>query len=124
MRHLLTLILFALASTAQADPFAYFQVYPVVPGQTLVASLIVNGGPVIECAVPAVDGGVQPKCDLASLTFPGNYSLVGTVTIVPSCTNTPSGAECVAGGQATAPTPFSLALRGARVATPVVRIAP
>lgn len=82
-----------------------------------------NGGAPIACTLPAVTGGWQPTCSLASLTVPGAYTLVMTVTYNTNCLNTLDAADCVGAGSASSK-PFMYTWREAVVPIPVLQIVP
>lgn len=106
------------APTLTADPYPDTGVVPDT------ATLTVNGGVPISCTLPTVAGGKQPTCDLASVTAPGVYTLVLTVTKNPSTVMTGPNAGTTDPGGSASSAPFVWTRRAAGVGTPVVRIQP
>ena len=111
------------ASPAMAAPFIVADPYPATGVQPDSASFTVNGGSPVACALETVSGGVRPKCDLASITTPGTYTIVVTVTKNPSITNGTNTATNTAGSVASS-APFAYRLITAPVAGPVLNVAP
>lgn len=111
------------AASAQAGPFLYADPYPPTSVQPDAASLTINGGTPISCTLVSVAGGLQPKCDLASITTDGTYTLIMTVSKAASIATSPGGATNTAGGSASS-APFSYRLLRAPVATPALRVGP
>lgn len=111
------------ASPAMAAPFLIADPYPATSVQPDSASFTVNGGSPVACLLEAVTGGLRPKCDLASITTPGTYTLVLTVTKNAAITNGANTATNTAGSVASS-TPFSYRLITAPVAGPVLSVAP
>lgn len=86
----------------------------------------INGGAPIACALVAVTapaGGKQPKCDLASLTSSGTYTIVMTAKRAgPSCGNTSATAgQCTFGGSASS-APFAYTVRSGSVGAPTAPV--
>lgn len=124
MRKTLTLAALLLISTAtQAAPFLLADPYPASAPQPDSASFTVNGGAPVACQLVTVAGGVQPKCDLASITAPGTYTLVMTVSRAGGIVNGPNGATNTAAGSASS-SPFAYRLLVGNVPTPVLSVAP
>jgi len=117
------LIATAMIGSAHAAPFLYADPYPATGTQPDAASFTINGGSPIACQLVSVTGGLQPKCDLASITTAGTYTLVMTVSKAPSITNTSTGATNDPGGSASSP-PFAYVLRAGGVPTPTLRVGP
>jgi hypothetical protein len=101
------------APTLTADP------YPSTGTQPSAAVVTVNGGTPQPCTLRTVAGGLQPTCDLASITVPGTYTLVLTVSTVAGCT----GNACTGAGSASS-APFSYQWLGSVVPIPVLRLSP
>lgn len=124
MRHLYALLLAALASTAQADPFVYADPYPASIQQPAGVVFTINGGDRITCeAVRPADGSLLPKCDLGSITEPGTYILVMTVTWPYRCINSANGAECTEAGEASS-APFLFKRIASNVPIQGLRVGP
>lgn len=120
MKHSILILLAAVVTAAAAAPTLTANPYAVAPAA---ATLSVDGGPPIACTLPSVSGGVQPTCDLASITAPGTYTLVLTVTKNAECVNTLNAAECSGAGSASS-APFAYTWKGSVVPTPVLSVAP
>lgn len=121
MKHLLTLPVLLACSAALAGPHTLTaNPYATVPAAVV---FTVNGGPPIACALPAVTGGWQPTCSLTSITLPGTYTLVMTVTTNTNCINTLDAADCTGAGSASS-APFTYTWRDAVVPTPVLQVVP
>jgi len=109
------LALLLLAASAHAAPYLYAEPYPLT-NETAVqpseAHMTINGGPAIACELIAVgsEGAKQPKCDLASITAPGQYTLLMTV-------NAPSYAAATS-------TPFGYSLAVQCMSAPVLKTTP
>lgn len=123
MKTLLTIILALWCSLCAANPFLVADPYPATGTQPDGASVTVNGGSPLNCTIETVTGGVRPKCDLASITTPGTYTLVLTVTRSAGCTSTANGSTCTAAGSASA-SPFSYVWRAGTVSPPAARVEP
>ena len=123
MKYLIALALTTASFTASAAPFLYADPYAATGVQPDTASLTVNGGAPIQCQLMTVTAGLQPKCDLGSITTVGTYTLVMTVAKAASITNTTGGATNTGGGTASS-APFSYVLRSGNVSAPVLRVAP
>ena len=123
MKHLFAVALTMASFTASAAPFLYADPYPATGVQPDTASLIVNGGAPIQCQLVTMTAGLQPKCDLGSITTVGTYTLVMTVAKAASITTTPGGATNTGGGTASS-APFTYVLRSGNVSAPVLRVAP
>jgi hypothetical protein len=116
-------ILLLAATPAMASPFLYADPYPSTSVQPDSASLTVNGGSPVACILETVTAGIRPKCDLSSITTPGTYTLVMTVTKSASITSGTNTATNTAGSSASS-APFSYRLITAPVAGPALRVAP
>lgn len=116
---LVAAVLFAASMAAQAAPFITGQVYPSLDA----ATVSVNGANPIACVLTAATGGVQPRCDLASIVTPATYTLVMTVSKAAGCTNGTNTATCASGGTASS-APFSYVWQGGSVPVPTVQVAP
>lgn len=112
-----------LAMPASAAPFLYADAYPATGVQPDAASFTINGGSPIACQLETVAAGVRPKCDLASITTPGTYTLVVTVTKAGGIANTSGGATVTQAGSASS-APFAYRLAGGSVPTPVLSVGP
>jgi hypothetical protein len=112
-----------LASVAYAAPFLYAEAYPSTATQPDAASFTVNGGAPIACQLEALSAGLRPKCDLASITAAGTYTLVLTVSRQPAIVNTSGGATNTQGSTASS-APFVYRLVTAPVAGPMPSVAP
>ena len=124
MKLALVLLAFALATFGvQAAPFLYADPYPSTGVQPDAASFTVNGGAPIACQIAAVSGAVQPKCDLGTITTPGTYTLVMTVSKAAGIVNTPGGATNTSGGSASS-IPFAYKLLAGSVPTPALSVSP
>ena len=123
MKHLLALFLALFAFAAQAAPFLYSEAYPATGAQPDAATVTINGGAPVTCTVQTVTAGKQPKCDLASITSPGTYTLVLTVTKAAGIVNTTGGATNDPGGSASS-SPFAYVLRGSFAPTVTPTVAP
>lgn len=113
----------ALCASAMSAPLLVSDPYPSTGVQPDSATFTINGGPAQPCAIVAVAGGLQPQCDLASITAPGVYTLVMTVSRAPSLTNIGGGAVKDSGGSASS-APFRYELVVGGVGTPVLRVLP
>lgn len=120
MKALITLALLLLSAAAHAAPTLRSDPYPIGPAA---ATFTVNGGPPQACTLPTVPGGVQPTCDLASITAPGTYTIVLTVTQNLKCVNTLNAADCSGEGSASS-APFAYTWRGSVVPGPVLHVEP
>ena len=118
MRTLL-LSIFLLAGTAHAAPTLTADPYPATGVQPSAVVSSVNGATPVACTLRTVSGGLQPTCDLASITVPGTYTLVVTVSTVAGCT----GNACRGAGSASS-APFGYQWLGSVVPTPVLQISP
>jgi hypothetical protein len=116
----LFLLSFLLSSMAFARPTLTSAPYAISPAAV---TFTVNGGSPIACTLPAVSGGVQPTCDLASIATPGTYTLILTVTTNVDCVNTLNAATCSGAGSASS-APFAYTWNGSGVPTPVLSVAP
>ena len=68
------------AGVVVAAPFLQSSPYPVTGVQPDSVSMRINGGAPIPCTlVVEADGALTPKCDLASLTVAGTYTITMTV---------------------------------------------
>jgi hypothetical protein len=114
------LVLGLLSATAFAAPTLTSDPYAVAPAA---ATFTVNGGSPKACTLPAVTGGVQPTCDLASIATPGTYTIVLTVTTNAGCVNTLNAADCSGAGSASS-APFTYKWNGSVVPGPVLRVSP
>lgn len=123
MKIVLTLILALWSSLCAASPFLTADVYPATATQPDGASVTVNGGAPIACVVESVTGGVRPKCDLASITTSGTYTLVLTVTRSANCAPSAGGSTCTGAGSASS-APFAYVWRAGSVTAPVARVEP
>lgn len=121
-RHLIAIAALVPAMVSAA-PFLYADPYPPSATQPDAARFTVNGAAPIQCVLEAVTGGVRPKCDLASITAPGTYTLVMTVSRAAGIVNTTGGATNDPGGSAPSD-PFTYVLRAGSVAKPVLSVAP
>lgn len=119
MKKSLFVILALLGGVANAAPTLTADPYPATGVQPDAATLSVNGTQTITCTLRTVTGGVQPACDLVSITTPGTYTLVMTVTKAAGCV----GNTCSGGGSASS-APFSYIWQGVNVLRPVVRLEP
>lgn len=114
---------------AQAAPFLSADPYgpdTATAAQPDSAEFTINGGAPIACALVAVTtpaGGKQPKCDLASLTSSGTYTIVMTAKRAgPSCGNTSATAgQCTFGGSASS-APFVYTVRSGSVGAPTAPV--
>jgi hypothetical protein len=97
------------ALTLYADP------YPPTVTQPDAASFTVNGGASIACPLVTVAAGLQLQCPLASITAPGIYTLVVTVTKTAGCNA--AGDTCWGAGSASS-APFVFAWQGGGVSAP------
>ena len=121
MKHLLIAPLLLAACDAFAGPHTLTaNPYATAPAAAVFTA---NGGAPIACTLPAVTGGWQPTCSLASLTTPGTYTLVMTVTTNTNCINTLDAADCVGAGSASSK-PFAYTWRDAVVPIPVLQVVP
>jgi hypothetical protein len=118
MKHSL-LALFLAAGVANAAPTLTADPYPSTGVQPDAATVSVNGTQTIQCTLKTVTGGLQPSCDLVSITAPGTYTLVMTVTKNAGCV----GNTCSGGGSASS-APFTYIWQGVNVTRPVVRLEP
>lgn len=123
MKTVLTIILALWSSLCAANPFLTADAYPASGTQPDGASVTVNGGAPIACVIETVAGGVRPKCDLVSITAPGTYTLVLTVTRSAACTPSAGGSTCTGAGSASS-APFSYVWRAGTVTAPVARAEP
>lgn len=123
MKYLLTLLLALASSIASAAPFLYADPYPPTSVQPDSASFTVNGGTPVPCTIETVTGGVRPKCDLASITVAGSYTLVLTVAKAAAIVNGTGGATNTAGSSASS-APFVYRLVTAPVAGPTLTVSP
>jgi len=105
---------------ASATPHLYADPYPTTGPRPDSVSLTVNGGAPIACALETVAGGVQPKCPLASITTPGTYTLVMTVTALGGV----SGGNTYTSPGSASSAPFTYVFRSGSASPPVVRLAP
>jgi non-ribosomal peptide synthetase component E (peptide arylation enzyme) len=117
-----------LSSAAPAAPFLVSDPYPPTGVQPDSASLSVSGGPTavpaIPCPLQSVAGGLQPRCDLGSLSAAGRYTLV--LTVVKNAGLGSGGSEAVLslGGQASS-APFVYTVQGGALNAPSqLRIVP
>jgi hypothetical protein len=108
---------------AQAAPFLLADAYPPTVTQPDSASFTVNGGAAIACTIETVTAGKRPKCDLASITTPGTYTLVLTATKAPSIVNAPNTATNDAGGSASS-APFAYVFKSGGVSLPSLTVTP
>jgi hypothetical protein len=97
------------AATLYADP------YPSTVTQPDAATFTVNGGAPIACALVTVAGGLQPQCPLASITAPGTYTLVMSVSKAAGCNA--AGDTCWAAGSASS-APFAYVWQNAGASAP------
>lgn len=116
------LSLTAVAGIAQAAPNLTSTPYAAADAPDA-ASFTVNGGAPISCALPNTAAGVTPTCNLGSITTPGVYTLVMTVTRNAACTNTTNAGSCGTAGTASSP-PFAYTLRNGSVSAPVLKLVP
>lgn len=124
MKHLLILIAVLACSAAIAAPTLVAAPYAVGPDQPETASLSVDGGAPIACTLKLAAGGtLQPMCDLASITAPGTYKLVLSVSNKSTLINETGGGTYVAGGTTEA-APFMYVFRRGVAAPPVPKLAP
>lgn len=123
MKYVPALCLLLLCGSAQAAPRLLADPYPATGVQPDTAAVTINGGAPLACTLVAVTGGLQPQCDLVSITNPGTYTLVMTVTKAASIVNTPGGAVNSPGGSASS-APFSYRLQAAGVAGPTLSVSP
>lgn len=119
MKHLLTLILLLASGIAIAAPTLTAAPYPPNSIQPHAAMFTVDGGPPKACSLVQVAGGLQPQCDLSSITLPGTYKLVMIVTTNAECINTPSAATCSGAGSASS-APFAYTWMGNAITPPVI----
>lgn len=112
-------ILGLITSAAIAAPTLTADPYPATGVQPDAATLSVNGTQTINCTLKTVTGGIQPSCDLVSITTPGTYTLIMTVTKAAGCV----GNTCSGGGSASS-APFTYIWQGVNVTRPVVRLEP
>ena len=115
---LLTILLTPLA--ALAAPFLQGDPYPANGPQPDAVSFTVNGGAPVACQLVAVPTGIQPKCDLASITTPGTYTLVMTA----SAKGGVSGGNIYTLPGSASSSPFSYTLRAGVATPPVVQLVP
>jgi hypothetical protein len=101
----------------------YAQVYPPTGVQPSSAGLTINGGAVQACQMLTVTGGVQPKCSLSSITTPGTYTLVMTVSTAASIVNGDNTATNTIGGSASS-APFAYLLRVGTAGAPQLVVMP
>src|SRR5262245_47021647 len=80
MKHSLLLLAF-ISAPVMAGPFLVANAYPSTATQPTSAEFTINGGAAKPCTLEAVTAGKQPKCDLASITAAGDYTLVMTVRV-------------------------------------------
>lgn len=112
----------AVAGIAQAAPTLVATPYAVADAPDA-ASFTINGGAPISCALPNTSVGVTPTCNLGTITAPGVYTLVMTVSRAAACTNTTNAASCGTAGTASSP-PFAYTLRNGSVSAPALKIQP
>lgn len=119
MKHLLTLPVLLACTAALAAPTLTANPYPPEAIQPAAVSFTVNGGAPKVCTLVPVAGGLQPTCDLASITAPGTYTLVMTATSNAGCVSAPSAATCNGAGSASS-APFAYTWLGNAIAPPVI----
>ena len=117
------LLLSLLTNSAFAAPFLYADPYPSTVTQPDSARYTINGGSPINCVLETVTGGIRPKCDLASITAAGTYTLVMTVSKAATITNGTNTATNDPGGSASSD-PFQYVLRAGSVSKPTLNVAP
>lgn len=121
MRALLFACSMAACSAAMAAPTLTADPYPTTVTQPDTASFTVNGGAPIACTLPVSAAGKTPTCDLASITVPGTYTLVMTVTKAAGCN---AAGECWPEGSASS-APFSYKWLASGASAPAaLRVAP
>ena len=123
MRSAILAAMVAAAGAANAAPFLYADPYPPTATQPDTARFTINGGAPISCTLETVTGGIRPKCDLASITTPGTYTLVMTVSKAATITNGTGTATNDPGGSASSD-PFAYVLRAGSVSKPALSVAP
>lgn len=116
----LLLIFLLLPLTVLAAPFLQGDAYPANGPQPDAVSFTVNGGAAVACQLVAVANGIQPKCDLASISTPGTYTLVMTVSAKGGVSG---GNQYTLPGSASS-SPFSYVLRAGIATPPVVQLVP
>lgn len=123
MKHFITfaLGLMCVAASAATSPTLFASPYPADVVQPKAAVFTVNGGPPKPCALVQVTGGLQPQCDLSSITLPGAYVLVMTVTSDAQCVNKPNEANCFGAGSASS-APFTFKWLGNGPSVPVLSV--
>ena len=110
MKTFLILSAALICASASAAPTLVAAPYPVGPDQPEKASLSIDGGAPLPCILKlAALGTLQPMCDLVSITVPGVYKLVLSVSNLTVLTNEDGGGTYVVGGTAEA-APFSYTL--------------
>lgn len=119
MKHLLTLPLLLACTAALSAPTLTANPYPPEAIQPAAVSFTVNGGAPKVCTLTQVTGGLQPTCDLASITAPGTYTLVMIATSNAGCVNAPSAATCQGTGSASS-APFAYTWLGNAIAPPAI----
>ena len=119
-RYLLPLILALFSLPVTAAPFLEATPYPASGPQPDAASFTVNGGAPVACQLVASAAGITPRCDLASITTPGTYTLVMTVTAKGGV----SGGNTFTQAGSASSTPFSYSLRAGVATPPVVQLVP
>lgn len=123
MKSILLLALSIIGTAALAAPTLTSDPYPAGSTQPASASLSINGGVASPCQLNKTDKGVQPACDLASITAPGTYQLVLTVSNQASIVNTDGSGTYTTGGEASAP--FTYVLKAGLAGAPArVMLAP
>lgn len=124
MKHSLILTAALVCASATAAPTLVAAPYAVGPDQPETASLRIDGGAPLPCVLRLAAGGtLQPVCDLASITVPGVYRLVLSVSNRTVLTNEDGGGTYVVGGTAEA-APFTYTFRRGAAAPPVPKLAP
>jgi len=112
--------------TLTSDPYPLSDAQPNTATVAVTAVTSTGMAPVatiVSCKLPAaVDGSVQPVCDLSSFK-PGQYSLVLTVSSLTGCSGGPAAFYCDSGGTASSD-PFSLTLRSGGARKPTPHLAP
>lgn len=117
------ILLLAVCEVCSAAPFLYADPYPSTGIQPDAATVTINGGAAQPCQLVTVTNGLQPKCDLASISAAGTYTLVMTVTKAGGIVNTPGGATNTTGGTASS-SPFTYRFQPGAVPGPVLSVAP
>ncbi len=126
MKIILALALFFASAFAQAQAAPWKLTaapYPNAGFTPTSASFTINGGAAIACTVPAVTGGVQPTCSLASITAYGSYTLVMTATFASGCLNVPNQATCTSGGPVSSD-PFQFVYSSGLASKPALSVGP